>query len=235
MGAIHAGVRTYFAYPMSPSSSILGYFAKTAPKTGVVVRQVEDEISAIQMSLGSMYAGTRSMTATSGGGFDLMTETISLSGMTEVPCVVAIAQRPGPATGLPTWTAQGDLMLSIYAGHGEFARIVIGVSDPVSAFELTQHAFNLAEVYQVPVIILTEKLISENRQTILPFEQNTIPIQRGLVSDPAELAKLVPSDRYKITDSGVSKRWVPTHAETIFYCNGDEHHEDGTLDESPGA
>ena len=100
-----------------------------------------------------------------------MTETISLSGITEVPCVVAIAQRPGPATGLPTWTAQGDLMLSIYAGHGEFARIVIGVSDPLSAFELTQHAFNLAEVYQAPVIILTEKLIAKNRQTILPFEQ----------------------------------------------------------------
>jgi len=235
MGAIHAGVRTYFAYPMSPSSSILGYFAKTAPETGIVVRQVEDEISAIQMSLGSMYAGTRSMTATSGWGFDLMTETISLSGMTEVPCVVAIAQRPGPATGLPTWTAQGDLMLSIYAGHGEFARIVIGVSDPLSAFELTQHAFNLAELYQVPVIILTEKLIAENHQTVLPFEQWTIEIQRGLVTWERELAALVPSDRYKITDSWVSKRWVPTHSETIAYANGDEHHEDGTLNESEGA
>lgn len=232
MWAIHAWVRTYFAYPMSPSSSILWYFATTAMETGILVKQVEDEITAIQMALWSMYTGTRSLTATSGWWFDLMSETISLSGMIEVPCVCVIAQRPGPATWLPTWTAQWDLLLATYAGHGEFARIVIWVADSVSAYKLIQHAFNLAEEFHIPVIVLTEKLIAENRQTIPMLEQWTIPITRWLVTNSKELKNLKPSDRYKITESWVSKRRIPTTSETISYTNGDEHHEDGTLDET---
>ena len=232
MGAIHAWVRNYFAYPMSPSSSILWYLAKVAPQTWMVVRQVEDEISAVQMALWSMYAWTRSMTATSWWWFDLMTETISLSWMTEVPLVVAIAQRPWPATWLPTWTAQWDLNMAIYSWHWEYARVVCAVSDQTSAFETTQHAFNLAEKFQIPVIILTEKQIAENRATVPVFEQGTIPIERGLVVDKEELQNLVPTDRYKLTDTWVSKRWIPWASETICFSNGDEHHEDGTLDES---
>jgi 2-oxoglutarate ferredoxin oxidoreductase subunit alpha len=112
---------------------------------------------------------------------------------------------------------------------------VIAVSDQQSAFELTQHAFNLAEEYQIPVIILSEKVVAESSRMVPNFTQNTIQIKRNLVTDSKELAQLDSSDRYKITDSGVSKRRLPGTSETIFFCNGDEHHEDGTLDESPGA
>lgn len=231
--AIHAGVRTFFAYPMSPSSSILGYMSATAQETWIVVKQVEDEITALQMNLWSMYAWARSLTATSWWWFDLMTETISLSGMTEVPCVVVIAQRPWPATWLPTWTAQWDLNIAIYAGHGEFSRIVVAVSDPESCFSCIQQAYTFAEVYQVPVIVLTEKNIAENRQTVPVFEQWTIAIQRWLIDDPKHLAKLKSTDRYKLTENWVSPRWLPTSSEVVYFCNWDEHKEDGTLDESP--
>ncbi|MEY3197717.1 MAG: hypothetical protein RL023_362 [Candidatus Parcubacteria bacterium] len=202
LGAIQAGVSCYFAYPMSPSSSILTVMAETAPETGVLVRQVEDEITAAQMTLGASYAGARAMTATSGGGFDLMTETVSLAGMIEVPLVICIAMRPGPATGLPTWTAQGDLRLALYGGHGEFARMVIAVSDPESAFLLTQHAYDLAERFQVPVILLTDKHIAENIQTIPYFPEG--PEVKRYLQKSSDV-----SHRYEITDSGVSPRWLP--------------------------
>ncbi len=234
LGAAHAGVRAYFAYPMSPASSILTYLAKSAFQTGIVVKQAEDEITAAQLALGAMHVGARSFTATSGGGFDLMTETVSLSGMIETPMVIVLAQRPGPATGLPTWTGQADLSLAINAGHGEFARIVMACSDPQSAFEQVQHAFNLAEKFQCPTILLTEKTIAESKVTVTDFEQNKIPIERGLASG-SELANLKPADRYEITESGVSKRWLPGSSQTIYFANGDEHNEDGTLDETEGA
>lgn len=233
LGAIHAGMRAYYAYPMSPASSILSYLAKTAATTGIVVKQAEDEITAVQMALGSMHVGARALTATSGGGFDLMTETISLSGMIETPLVVVVAQRPGPATGLPTWTAQGDLNLAIYAGHGEFARIVLACSDPSSSFELIQQAFNLAESFQCPVIVLTEKTISESKVTVPDLPQHQIPMRRGLVAEPQELAELQSTDRYQITNSGVSKRWLPGSSQTIYFANSDEHGADGSLNENP--
>lgn len=230
LGAIHAGCRAYYAYPMSPSSSILTYMAELAPKTGMIVKQAEDEITAAQLAIGSMYMGTRALTGTSGGGFDLMTESLSLAGMIENPFVVVIAQRPGPATGLPTWTGQGDYHLAKYAGHGEYARLVMAVSDAQDAFELTQHAFNLAELYQVPVMLLTEKEIAEGLWTIEDYEEGTIPIQRGLV-EGAELASIESNDRFRITESGVSKRWVPGSSPAYYFANGDEHLEDGTLTE----
>ena len=232
LGAIHAGVRAYYAYPMSPSSSILTYMANWAVETGMVVKQGEDEITVAQMAIGSMFMGTRALAATSGGGYDLMTESVSMAGMIECPLVIIIAQRPGPATGLPTWTAQADLNLAIHSSHGEFPRVVIAVSDPQSCFEVVQHAFNLAEVYQTPVLILTEKVIAESQSTVIPFKQNTIPIQRGLITDKKELAKLQRSDRYKITPSGVSKRWNPGSSPAFYFANSDEHWEDGTLTEA---
>lgn len=231
IGAIHAGVRAYYAYPMSPSSSILTYLAKTAHETGMLVKQAEDEITVVQMALGSMYAGTRALCATSGGGYDLMTETVSLSGMIECPLVVVICQRPGPATGLPTWTGQGDLNLAIFSAHGEFPRIVIGVSDPESCFFSIQHALNLAEKYQVPVLVLSEKTVCETVRTIEPFPQKTIPIERGLVTDKKRLTTLVPKDRFRFTESGVSERWIPGSSPAHYYGNSDEHREDGTLTE----
>ena len=230
LGAVHGGCRAYFAYPMSPSSSILMHMANWQSKTGMVVKQVEDEIAVANYTLGASYIGTRSMCATSGGGLDLMAETISLSGMIETPLVICIAQRPGPATGLPTWTGQGDLNPAIYSGHGEYAKLVVAVSDPTDAFELTQHAFNYAEEFQIPVILLTEKVIAESKWTVDKFEQKNIPIKRGLVADN-ELESLENTDRYKITENGISKRWIPGTSPAYYFANGDEHLEDGSLTE----
>jgi len=231
IGAIHAGLRNYYMYPMSPASGILTYIAKTSHETNIMVKQAEDEITAAQMTIGSMHAGSRSMLATSGGGYDLMTESISLTGMTETPFVAIIGQRPGPATGLATWTCQGDLNLAIHSSHGDFPRAVIACSDQKSSFELIQHAFNIAEVYQIPVIVLTEKEILEKYSTVDPFKQKTIPIKRGLVTKKNELEKLTSKDRFAITKSGISKRWIPGTSKTYYYANGDEHNVDGKITE----
>lgn len=230
LGAIHAGCRAYYAYPMSPSSSILTDMAALVPQTGMIVKQAEDEITAAQLTIGSMYMGTRALCGTSGGGFDLMTESLSLVGMIENPFVCVIAMRPGPATGLPTWTGQGDYHLAKYAGHGEYARLVMSVSNSQDAFELIQHAFNYAEKFQIPVVLLTDKQIAESMWTVDDYEEGVIPIERGLVSE-SELETVVSSDRYKITESGLSKRWIPGSSSAYYFANGDEHLEDGTLTE----
>ncbi len=228
LGAVHCGCRAYYAYPMSPASSILTYMAEMAGATKMLVKQVEDEISVANMTIGSMFMGTRAMCATSGGGYDLMTEAVSLAGIIECPFVVVIAQRPGPGTGLPTWTAQGDLNLAVYSSHGEFARLVIGVSDVTDCFELIQHAFNYAEKYQIPVIVLTEKVIAETDRNVEPLPMGKIPIERGLVKG-TDLKKLKNEDRYRITENGLSLRWIPGSSDAYFFSNGDEHAEDGSL------
>ncbi len=254
LGALQAGCRAHYQYPMSPSTTVLTTFASWAEKTGMLVKQAEDEITAIQMALGSMHTGTRAMTATSGGGFDLMTETVSLAGMIETPCVCVIVQRPGPATGLPTWTGQADLNLAIYSGHGEYGKLVIACSDVQSCYENIQHAFDLADKFQIPVMLLSEANIGMSSITVPAFEQNIIPINRYLVNQEykdienishigmgsfasvkmADLGidKLNSNLRYQITESGVSNRWIPGTDEAIYFANGDEHHEDGSLDES---
>lgn len=234
LGAIHAGVRAYYAYPMSPSSSILTHMADHAADFNLVVKQAEDEITVANLTLGSMHAGTRALCATSGGGFDLMTETLSLAAIIEVPWVCVVVQRPGPATGLPTWTGQGDLQLAIRAGHGEFTRCVIAVSDPESAFELIQHALNIAEEFQIPVIVLSEKVIAESMVTSPVLTQNQIPIKRGL-PNATQLQKLKNTDRYALTESGVSTRWIPGSSDATYFANGDEHNAEGLIDESEAA
>src|SRR6185295_14504709 len=231
LGAIHAGVRAYYAYPMSPSSGILTYMAAKAHETRMIVKQGEDEITVAEMTLGSMFMGTRALCGTSGGGYDLMSETVSLAGMIECPLVIVLCQRPGPATGLPTWTAQGDLTLAIGSAHGEFPRIVVGCSDPESSYELIQHALNFAEKFQTVVFVLSEKVICESRTTVAPFSQNTIPIERGIVADPERLKTLTSQDRYKLTASGISERWLPGSSPAYYFANSDEHCADGTLTE----
>lgn len=231
LGALQAGLRAYYAYPMSPSSGILTYLAGTSSETGIIVKQAEDEITAAQLVMGSLHVGCRAMTATSGGGFDLMTETVSCAGITETPLVIIIGQRPGPGTGLPTWTCQADLDLAINSGHGEYPRIVIGCGDPESSYELIQHAFNFAEEYQTPTMVLSEKHVYDCHMTVDPFKHKKIPIKRGLVTKKAELAKLQPSDRFKITKSGVSPRWIPGASKAHYHANSDEHNPDGTLTE----
>jgi len=229
LGGIEAGVRTFYQYPMSPSSSILMYLANFSHKTKMVVKQAEDEITAAEMTLGSMFMGSRAFTATSGGGYDLMTETVSLAGMTETPWVCVMCQRPGPATGLPTWTAQADLNMVTHSSHGEFPRLVVAASDPTSCYELIQHSLNYAEEYQIPVILLSEKTICEAQTTVEPFK-GKIPIKRGLVTGKA-LEKVVPADRFRITENGISLRWLPGSAKMGYYGNGDEHKEDGVITE----
>lgn len=232
LGAIKAGVRAYYAYPMSPSSSILTYLANFSHETGMVVKQAEDEITAAQMAVGSMHMGTRALVATSGGGYDLMTETVSMAGMIECPLVIVLCQRPGPATGLPTWTCQADLQLAIHSAHGEFAKIVLAASDPKSCYELTQHALNLAERFQTPVVLLSEKQVCESQVMVDLEDGDEIKIERGLVTSASELAALKSADRFKHTESGISKRWMPGSAPAGYYANSDEHREDGVLTEA---
>lgn len=230
LGAVAAGVRAYFAYPMTPSSSILSYLAEWYHQTGMLVKQIEDEISVAQMAIGAMFAGTRALVGTSGGGFDLMTESVSLAAMTETPFVCVLAQRPGPATGLPTWTSASDLLLAVYAGHGEYTKLVLSVSNPESCYRLIQIAFNLAEKYQIPVILLTEKQIAESLFQV-PALPADIQIERHLVPE-AELATLTAADRFKITETGISPRWLPSQADATYDANSDEHTEDGSITEA---
>jgi 2-oxoglutarate/2-oxoacid ferredoxin oxidoreductase subunit alpha len=224
LGSLSAGCRAYYAYPMSPATTVLVQLAKWADKSGMLIKQAEDEITAVQMALGSMHAGTRAFTTTSGGGFDLMTETISLAGIIETPLVVAISQRPGPGTGLPTWTAQGDLSLAIYSGHGEYGKCVIACSDPTSCYENIQLAFNIAEKYQIPVILLTEANIAMSSVIVNEHDLVKVEIERGLdtFSD---------KERFEITESGISPRWLPGSSDKIYFANGDEHWVDGTITE----
>ncbi|MCK9186837.1 2-oxoacid:acceptor oxidoreductase subunit alpha [Candidatus Gracilibacteria bacterium] len=227
LGAVACGVRAYYGYPMSPSSGILTYLAEINGKTDMIVKQAEDEITASQMALGSMYMGTRALVATSGGGYDLMTETVSLAGIMENPLVILIGQRPGPGTGLPTWTAQGDLDLAIHSSHGEFPRVVIGLSDIEDSFELVGEAFNFTEKYQTPVILLSEKTILESKISVdRKFFDREIKIERGL-TEGKNHEEPKRGDRYKLTDSGISPRWIPGDGNEYYFANGDEHFENG--------
>jgi 2-oxoglutarate ferredoxin oxidoreductase subunit alpha len=229
LGAISAGARAYYSYPMTPASSILTYLAETSHESGMLVKQAEDEITAVQMALGSLHMGTRALTGTSGGGFDLMTETISLAGIIETPLVLVLAQRPGPATGLPTWTSAGDLNLAIHSGHGEYPRIVLSASDFESAYLLIQNAFDLAEKFQTPVIIMTEKQIAEGLYNIKELPQD-IEIKRYLIAEEEQSDKNK-LKRYQFTENGISPRWLPGSDLPQYNANGDEHDEIGDVNE----
>lgn len=232
LGTIAAGVRFYVGYPMTPSTSIMKYLSQTYKETGIIVKQAEDEITAAQMALGAMFAGTRALTGTSGGGFDLMTESLSLAGMTEVPFVCVIAQRPGPATGLPTWTSNSDLNIALYSGHGEFSRCVLSVSDIESCYEQIQKAMNISENCQIPVLLLTDKYIGETEFNVNNLGSN-IEIERGLVKDGTDnsIKSRNSIKRYKVTKTNISPRWIPGSSKIVYNSNSDEHLEDGTLTE----
>jgi 2-oxoglutarate/2-oxoacid ferredoxin oxidoreductase subunit alpha len=226
LGAISAGVRAYYGYPMTPATSIFKYLGNTSKETGILVKQAENEITAVQLALGSMYMGTRAFVATSGGGFDLMTETLSCAGISETPLVIILAQRSGPGTGVPTWTGAGDLNVALNGGHGEFPRCVLAASDANSSYTLTQKAFNIAESYQLPVILLTEKQIAESIFSLKSIPKN-LPIERGLQE------KLKGKEqRYQLTDSGISPRWIPSKEKKPYLANSDEHDQDGVSTEN---
>ena len=234
LGLIHAGCRFYAGYPMTPSSPLLTFIAEMQNRTEMVIKQAEDEITAAQMMSGAMHMGTRAATGTSGGGFDLMTETLSLNGIIENPSVFVLAQRPGPATGLPTWTGQGDLLLAIGSAHGEFARCVLSVSNAEDAFHLMPEAFNLAEEFQTPVIVMTDKQIAEALYAQAPYDQSKTVIKRGkLVTDVKQLQKLKSADRYDPSaKDGISPRWLPGSEAATFCAQGDEHDAEGAVNET---
>ena len=226
LGALAAGCKFYTAYPMTPSTSVLETLSKHMHDTGAVVEQAEDEIAALNMALGAAYAGVRAATGTSGGGFSLMVEALSLAGITETPVVIVLAQRPGPATGLPTRTEQGDLGFALHAGHGEFARVVLAPGDPAQCFEAAWRAFNLAEQFQVPVIILTDQYLADWYTRVEPFDLARVSIERGkLVESGADYA------RYAFSPDGISPRALPGRGQGLVVVDSDEHTEDGHLTE----
>ena len=231
LGALAAGVGFFASYPMSPATSIMTKLSMKQNDAKIVVEQVEDEISAINMALGASYAGVRAMTATSGGGFSLMVEALSLQGITEIPIVVVNAQRPGPATGLPTRTEQADLNLALYAGHGEFPRMIIAVRNPEDAFYQTARALNIADKYQTQVIILTDQFLIDATETIKPYDFSRIKIERHLMTKE-ELGD-EEYKRYKPTESGISPRIMPGKIEgAVVLVDSDEHNEYGHITES---
>ncbi len=210
-GAIQAGVKFFAAYPMTPASSILHYMAAKEFEHNIVVKHCEDEIAAMNMIAGAAFAGVRSMTSTSGGGFCLKVEAIGMAAMSETPVVVVLSQRTGPSTGLPTWTEQADLRFAIHASQGDFLKVVLAPGDMAEAYNVTQKAFNLAEKYQIPVIILSDKYLSESYSSVDRSELKAIPIERGklITKDMKPLAQMERFKRYEFTDDGVSPRPIP--------------------------
>lgn len=232
LGAIAGGCRFISAYPMTPATSIIEYLASVASDFGIVTKHAEDEIAAVCMAIGANYAGVRAMTATSGGGFSLMAEALGLGGMTETPLVVVDAQRGGPSTGLPTRTEQGDLLFAIHASQGEFPRIVLAPGSVEECFEAGWRAFNLAEQYQCPVIVLTDQFLATSLRTVDPalFDAGSVPIERGaLLGEDALDRMAVAYRRFALTGDGISPRAVPGHRAAVFGVPSDEHDEEGHI------
>lgn len=234
LGAVAAGCRFMPAYPITPASEIMEYLVKKLPKFGGTVIQTEDEISAVTMSIGGNFAGVRTMTASSGPGLSLMVEAIGLAGITETPLVIVNTQRGGPSTGLPTKQEQSDINAMIYGTHGEIPKIVIAPTTIEECFYDTIEAFNLAEIYQCPVILLTDLQLSLGKQTADELDYNRIQINRGkLVADapqPQTEGKLF--NRYALTDDGISPRVLPGTKNGIHHVTGVEHDQEGRPSEN---
>lgn len=231
LGALAGGVSFFASYPMTPATSIMTKLSMKQDDAKIIVEQVEDEISAINMVLGASYAGARSMTATSGGGYALMVEAMSLQGITEIPIVVVDSQRPGPATGLPTRTEQGDLDFVLFSGHGEYPKMVLAVKNAEDAFYQTTRALNIADKYQVQVIILTDQYLTDATQTIPPYDFSRVTIDRHIMTKE-ELGN-EEYKRYKPVESGVSPRIMPGKIEgAVVLVDSDEHNEYGHITES---
>lgn len=234
LGALAGGCRFISAYPMTPATSIIEWLAKHEHEYGVVTKHAEDEIAAVCMAIGANYVGARAMTATSGGGFSLMAEALGLAGMNEIPLVVVNAQRGGPSTGLPTRTEQSDLLFTLYASQGEFPRLVLAPGTVEECFDVGWRAFNLAEKYQTPVIIMTDQLLAASIRTIdvedIDFDR--VKIDRGSLLSNAELDELTePYKRHLFSEDGISARAVPGHPKAVHATASDEHDEFGHISE----
>lgn len=231
LGTLAAGCKFYSAYPMTPSTSIMDYLASKMNDAEIVVEQAEDEIAAINMAIGASYAGARAMTGTSGGGFSLMVEALGLSAMLEVPLVIAEVQRPGPTTGFPTRTEQSDLKFVISASQGEFPRMVIALRNAEDAFYQTIRAFNIADKYQIPVILLSDQYLADSTATFKPFDFDII--NNDFFISSYNYSDNIPYKRYEITPSGISPRLIPGRNPGVtVLVDSDEHDEWGHITES---
>ena len=225
LGAAAGGCNFIASYPMSPSTGVLTFLAQHGAELGILVEQAEDEIAAMNMGLGSWYAGGRAMVTTSGGGFALMGEGLSLAGAIESPMVIHLAQRPGPATGLPTRTEQGDLELALYAGHGEFPRVLLAPGTVQDAFLCASRAFYLADKYQIPVFILMDQYVLDSFYNAEEFPSVSGEITYCVVQTGSDYK------RYRFTENGISPRGIPGFGEGIVCIDSDEHDEGGYITE----
>lgn len=226
LGALAGGCNFISGYPMSPATGVLSFMSAYSKEFGVIAEQSEDEISAINMAIGSWYAGGRGMTTTSGGGFALMEEGVSLAGMAETPVVIHIGQRPGPATGLPTRTEQGDLDLSLYSGHGDFARLILSPGSIEDCFYLSKYAFSIADKFQMPVFILTDQYLLDCQYNLSSLDYNKYPIKRYVVKTEKDY------QRYQFTHTGISPRGIPGFGNGLVIQTGNEHDETGHTTEN---
>jgi 2-oxoacid:acceptor oxidoreductase, alpha subunit len=232
LGAVAGGCKFSVGYPMTPGSGILLGLSVDGPPLGLVFEQAEDEIAALNMAIGASYAGARAMVSTSGGGFALMVEALSLAGMLEAPVVVALGMRPGPATGMPTRTGQEDLAFALSAGHGEFPRLVLSPGSVEEAYALAHHAMEMSEAYQVPCILLTDQYLADTVVDADPGDFPALPVNRRIVrgNDVRRDAK-GRYLRYAFTGNGVSPMAVPGEPGITVVVDSDEHTEDGHLTE----
>src|SRR5256886_814535 len=234
IGKLKAGCGFQTYYPITPATDESEYLESHQPDYNMIVVQAEDEISAINMATGAAHAGLRSSTSTSGPGFSLMAEGLGWAGITEAPGpVIILWQRAGPATGLPTRTEQADLRFALHAAHGEFPRIIIAPGDVVETYYDTFDAFNYAERYQVPVILLTDKFLASTYQDIPPFNGDNLKVDRGDIVRESDLATGADYRRYRWTELGISPRAIPGQKGGIFWTTGDEHDEYGHITEAP--
>ncbi|WP_316900366.1 2-oxoacid:acceptor oxidoreductase subunit alpha [Pseudodesulfovibrio indicus] len=228
LGALAAGCNFVSFYPMTPATSVALSLIGTGAPLGLQYEQVEDEIAAVNMALGASYAGAKALVTTSGGGFALMEEGISLAGVSETPLVCVVVQRPGPATGMATRTEQSDLNLVVYAGHGEFPRAVFAPSDPEECFYLTHRAFDLTETYQTPVFVLSEQYLADSYRDEEPFDLDGLPE----IAAPLLEWKEDEYKRYALTDDGVSPRLIPGFSEALVRADSHEHDESSRITEN---
>lgn len=238
LATVSADCKMYVAYPMTPASSVLSTLAGWEKKTGMVVRHAEDEISVINTALGASFAGVRTSVGTSGGGFALMVESVSFAGVAEIPIVIFMSQRPGPATGMPTWTEQGDLLFTVHSGHGEFPKIVFTPGDVEEMLSLTLKAFDMADIYQTPVIVMSDKLLSEShmtvsKETVKSLLQSYVPNRGKIVRNPTETPYLRYRCNEALPSDGISEMLVPGAKGHFYQANSYEHEQNSHTSEDP--
>jgi 2-oxoglutarate ferredoxin oxidoreductase subunit alpha len=234
-GAIRAGMKFAAIYPMTPINTVMTLLVSHALKYNLVIKEPEDEIAGINMAIGASFAGVRSMVATSGGGFSLMVEGLGLAAQAETPLVIIMGMRPGPSTGMPTWTDQGDLRFVLHASQGDFPRIVVAPGDMEEAFSQTMQAFNIAEKYQLQVIVLVDKYLNESHATVDSQNLKTVSekfqIERGKILLDEAAASEADYKRYLLNEDGISPRSLPGQKGGIALSGSDEHDEKGLYNE----